>query len=68
MTRLIIVDAKMGAKLGEANEPAVICSRDGTVLGWFTPAAPAYVDVQAHPADDDGCAPPRVVDGLWDVK
>lgn len=40
MTRLIIADEGMQKKLGKADEPVMICTADGTVLGYFTPATP----------------------------
>ena len=38
MSRLIIADEAMQKKLGNPDEPAMICAADGTVLGYFTPS------------------------------
>lgn len=40
MSRLIIADEAMRAKLGKHDEPAMICDADGNVIGYFTPATP----------------------------
>ena len=40
MSRLIIADEAMRAKLNHHDEPAMICTADGTVIGYFTPATP----------------------------
>ena len=40
MNRLIIADEAMQKKLGNPDEPTMICAPDGTVLGYFTPAPP----------------------------
>ena len=40
MSGLIIVDEQMRAKLVKSNAPALLCTADGTVLGYFTPPAP----------------------------
>lgn len=40
MNRLIIADEAMQKKLGNPNEPTMICAADGTVLGYFTPTVP----------------------------
>ncbi len=40
VSRLIIADEQLQAKLGNADEPVMICAADGTVLGYFTPTAP----------------------------
>ncbi|HEY1190749.1 MAG TPA: hypothetical protein VGE74_24170 [Gemmata sp.] len=40
MNRLIIADEAMQAKLMRAGEPVMICTADGTVLGYFTPTTP----------------------------
>lgn len=40
MSKLIIADEQMRAKLGTGNEPVMICAADGTVLGYFTPTTP----------------------------
>lgn len=40
MSRLIIADEQMRAKLAAGNEPVMICAADGTVLGYFTPTTP----------------------------
>jgi hypothetical protein len=39
MSKLVIVTEEMRAKLGK-DEPVMICTADGTVLGYFTPTAP----------------------------
>jgi hypothetical protein len=40
MNRLIIADEAMQKKLGNADQPAMICAPDGTVIGYFTPTTP----------------------------
>jgi hypothetical protein len=46
MSRLIIADENMQKKLGNADEPAMICAPDGTVLGYFTPTPPQKVKLE----------------------
>jgi hypothetical protein len=45
MSKLVIVDEQMRAKLGK-DEPVMICTADGTVLGYFTPATPQKLNLQ----------------------
>lgn len=40
MSKLVIADEAMRAKLGSGSEPVMICAADGTVLGYFTPTTP----------------------------
>jgi hypothetical protein len=40
MNKLIIMDENMQKKLSNTDQPAMICSPDGTVLGYFTPTQP----------------------------
>lgn len=46
MTRFVIADEAMQKKLGNPDEPVMICAPDGTVLGYFTPAAPQKLSLE----------------------
>jgi hypothetical protein len=50
---LIIVDEQMSAKLGRAGEPAMICTTDGTVLGYFTPVPPQKLNLQPQISEEE---------------
>lgn len=49
MSKLIIADEQMRAKLGNASEPVMICAADGTVLGYFTPTSPTQQKLKLEP-------------------
>lgn len=46
MSRQVVVDEQMRAKLAKVDEPAMICTSDGTVLGYFTPSPPQKLNLQ----------------------
>jgi hypothetical protein len=52
MGKLIIVDEQMRAKLGK-DEPAMICTADGTVLGYFTPTPPQKLNLQPQISEEE---------------
>jgi hypothetical protein len=52
MNRHIVVDEQMRAKLGK-DEPVMLCSADGTVLGYFTPAPPQKLDLQPQISEEE---------------
>ncbi len=49
MSKLVIADEQMRAKLGNSSEPVMICAADGTVLGYFTPTTPALTKLKLQP-------------------
>jgi hypothetical protein len=53
MSRLIIADEQMRAKLGTADVPAMICTADGTVLGYFTPTPPQKLNLQPQISEEE---------------
>jgi hypothetical protein len=53
MSKLIIADEQMCAKLGKADEPAMICTADGTVLGYFTPTPPQKLNLQPQISEEE---------------
>ncbi len=53
MSKSIIADEQMQAKLGNGDEPVMICSADGTVLGYFTPTTPAPRKLNLQPQVSD---------------
>jgi hypothetical protein len=52
MSKLVIVDEQMRAKLGK-DEPAMICTADGTVLGYFTPTPPQKLNLQPQISEEE---------------
>ncbi|MCI0702497.1 MAG: hypothetical protein L0241_15545 [Planctomycetia bacterium] len=52
MSKLIIVDEQMKAKLGK-DEPVMICTADGTVLGYFTPTPPQKLNLQPQISEEE---------------
>jgi hypothetical protein len=52
MGKLIIVDEQMRAKLGK-DEPAMICTADGTVLDYFTPTPPQKLNLQPQISEEE---------------
>jgi hypothetical protein len=53
MSRLIIADEAMQSKLNHHNEPAMICTADGQVLGYFTPATPQKLNLQPQISEEE---------------
>jgi hypothetical protein len=53
MSKHIVVDEQMRAKLGNPAEPVMICTADGTVLGYFTPAPPQKLDLQPQISEEE---------------
>lgn len=53
MSKLVIADEKMTAKLDAAGEPAMICTLDGRVLGYFTPAPPARLNLEPQISEEE---------------
>ncbi len=49
VSKLIIADEQLRAKLGNAGEPVMICAADGTVLGYFTPTTPTQQKLKLQP-------------------
>ena len=37
MNQIVIVDEQIRAKLVKVHEPALLCTPDGVVMGYFTP-------------------------------
>jgi hypothetical protein len=52
MNKLVIVDEQMRAKLGK-DEPVMICTADGTVLGYFTPTPPQKLNLQPQISEEE---------------
>ena len=61
MSKLVIVDEQMRAKLGK-DEPVMLCTADGTVLGCFVPAA-LQPKQNFHPEINTEESAPRMADG-----
>ncbi len=53
MSKHIVVDEQMRAKLGNPAEPVMICTADGTVLGYFTPAPPQKLKLQPQISEEE---------------
>lgn len=54
MSRLIIADDAMRAKFDNQSEPVTICTSEGRVLGYFTPATPpTTLNLQPRIRDDE---------------
>jgi hypothetical protein len=53
MNKLIIVDEQMRAKLAKVDEPELVCTEDGTVLGYFTPAPPQKLNLQPQISEEE---------------
>jgi hypothetical protein len=50
---ILIVDEALGAKLGKADGPVEICTRDGRRLGFFTPGPPAKYDLEPKISEEE---------------
>jgi hypothetical protein len=53
MSKLIIADEQMQAKLGNGGEPVMICTADGTVLGYFTPTMQRKLNLQPQISEEE---------------
>jgi hypothetical protein len=53
VSKLIIADEQLRAKLDKAGEPIMICAADGTVLGYFTPTTPTPAKLKLEPQISD---------------
>jgi hypothetical protein len=53
MSRLLIADETLQKKLGTGSELVMICAPDGTVLGYFTPAAPQKLNLQPQISEEE---------------
>lgn len=53
MSKLVIADEQMRAKLGNFSEPVMICTADGTVLGYFTPTPPQKLKLQPQISEEE---------------
>jgi hypothetical protein len=53
MSRLIIADEAMRAKLDKCDDPVMICTADGRVLGYFTPAPPQTLNLQPQISEEE---------------
>jgi hypothetical protein len=46
MSSILFVEDPMSAKLDAADGPLQVCTRDGRVLGYFTPAKPQKLHLE----------------------
>lgn len=53
MSRPIIVNDQMRAEFSRADEPAVVCTEDGTVLGYFSPTPPQKLNLQPQISEEE---------------
>ena len=53
MGKVIIADEHMQTKLGGAGEPAMICTADGRVLGYFTPTPPQRLKLEPQISEEE---------------
>jgi hypothetical protein len=53
MTQVIIADEQMKAKLTRSDEPVMICTADGRVLGYFTPTPPQTLNLQPQISEEE---------------
>ena len=53
MSKLVIADESMAAKLGKTDEPVMICTPDGRVLGYFTPTPPARLKLEPQISEEE---------------
>lgn len=50
---ILIVDDPLTAKLSAADAPLQVCTRDGKVLGYFTPAKPAQLNLDPGVSEEE---------------
>jgi hypothetical protein len=53
VSQLVIADEQMKAKLCKSDEPSLICTADGTVLGYFTPSPPQKLNLQPQISEEE---------------
>jgi hypothetical protein len=53
MTQIVIANEQMQAKLCKTQEPALICTADGKVLGYFTPTPPQQLNLQPQISEEE---------------